>query len=166
MYVWFKTHSHLPAPTARLTAASSPFTWIISQFYAPKPSMSAPFTPDNVSPDPNEISRRQFFLWKSSAVCRNHKDNVNCWKAVVCVCVCTWRGGVIAGPNAFTASMKRPETLIKAKSTQRTQQIGDRAADCASCSVLLLRFLLIFNAGHLHKGSGGSASPADQTPCS
>lgn len=48
--------------------------------------------------------------------------------------MCTWRGGVITGPNAFIASMKRPETLIKAKSAQRKQQTGDRAA----CLRLLL----------------------------
>lgn len=49
------------------------------------------------------------------------------WRAVVC-------GGVIAGPNVFMASMKRPETPIKATNTQRKQQNGNRAA----CLFLLL----------------------------
>ena len=49
-----------------------------------------------------------------------------CVCVCVCVCVCTWRGGVIAGPNAFIASMKRPETLMKTK--KHTKKATDRGS--------------------------------------
>lgn len=63
-------------------------------------------------------------------------------------------GDVIAGPNVFIAPVKRPETPIKAPNTLKKADLFVPPA---------LDFLLIFNSGHLHRGSSGSASPANQT---
>lgn len=42
-------------------------------------------------------------------------------KVVVVFVWCVW-GDVIAGPNVFIASMKRPETPIKARNTKKATE--------------------------------------------
>lgn len=75
-------------------------------------------------------------------------------------------GDVIAGPNVFIASMKRPETTIKVRNTKKPTERGSSGPFVPPVLRCCFDFLLIFNSGHLHRGSVGSASPAYQTPCS
>lgn len=84
-----------------------------------------------------------------------HVDRADCRLAV------NGAGGedMIAGPAVFMASMRRPETPIKGanKGSGRTEM------EPSAALFFFFFFLLTFNWGHLHRGSGGSASPENQT---
>lgn len=77
----------------------------------------------------NKISRGRGCPWKSSAAKQPKKDHMNC-RAVV-----GGRVAVIAGPNVFIASVKRPETPNK--SNKHTKKPTERGSSLLLCVAAL-----------------------------